>query len=94
MFGDGSVRAVYTPGHTLGHMSVVVRTAGGEVLVAGDAIYLRRNLDDTHLPNRTEDDHLYRRSLREMQQYVRETPDALVIPGHDWEAWQALDSVY
>jgi N-acyl homoserine lactone hydrolase len=94
LFGDGSVRAVYTPGHTLGHMSVVVRTAGGEVLVAGDAIYLRRNLDDTHLPNRTEDDHLYRRSLREMQQYVRETPDALVIPGHDWQAWQALDSVY
>jgi N-acyl homoserine lactone hydrolase len=94
LFGDGSVRAVYTPGHTLGHMSVVVRTTGGEVLVAGDAIYLRRNLDDTHLPTRTEDDHLYRRSLREMQQYVRETPDALVIPGHDWEAWQALETVY
>jgi N-acyl homoserine lactone hydrolase len=94
LFGDGSVRAVYTPGHTLGHMSVVVRTAGGEVLVAGDAIFVRRNLDDTHLPNRTEDDHLYRRSLREIQQYVRETPDAVVIPGHDWEAWQALEAVY
>jgi N-acyl homoserine lactone hydrolase len=94
LFGDGSVRVVYTPGHTLGHMSVVVRTARGEVLVAGDAIYLRRNLDDAHLPHRTEDDHLYRRSLREMQQYVRETPDALVIPGHDWEAWQKLEQSY
>jgi N-acyl homoserine lactone hydrolase len=94
LFGDGSVRAVYTPGHTRGHMSVVVRTAGGEVLVAGDAIHLRRNLDEARLPHRTEDDHLYRRSLREMQLYVRETPDALVIPGHDWEAWQALESDY
>ncbi|MGH2824722.1 MAG: N-acyl homoserine lactonase family protein, partial [Thermoleophilaceae bacterium] len=94
LFGDGSVRPVYTPGHTLGHVSVVVRTAGGEVLVAGDAIYVRRNLDDTHLPHRTEDDHLYRRSLREIQQYVRETPDALVIPGHDWDAWQKLDAAY
>ncbi len=92
LFGDGSVRTVYTPGHTLGHMSVVVRTARGEVLVAGDAIYLRKNLDDSHLPHRTEDDHLYRRSLREIQQYVRETPDALVIPGHDWDAWQELDA--
>ncbi|HYP47902.1 MAG TPA: N-acyl homoserine lactonase family protein, partial [Thermoleophilaceae bacterium] len=27
LFGDGSVRAVYTPGHTLGHMSLVLRTA-------------------------------------------------------------------
>ena len=94
LFGDGSVRVVYTPGHTLGHLSVVVRTGGGEVLVAGDAIYLRRNLDDSHLPHQTEDDHLYRRSLREMQQYVRETPDALVIPGHDWEAWQGLQPTY
>jgi N-acyl homoserine lactone hydrolase len=94
LFGDGSVRAVYTPGHTLGHMSVVVRTDGGEVLVAGDAIYLRRNLDEAHLPHRTEDDHLYHRSLREMQQYVRETPDAVVIPGHDWDAWQSLEAVY
>jgi N-acyl homoserine lactone hydrolase len=94
LFGDGSVRAVYTPGHTFGHMSVVVRTAGGEVLVAGDAIYLRENLDATHLPQRCEDEHLYRRSLREMQQYVRETPDALVIPGHDWDAWQELEATY
>jgi N-acyl homoserine lactone hydrolase len=94
LFGDGSVRTVFTPGHTLGHMSVVVRTSGGEVLLAGDAIYLRRNLDDAHLPHRTEDDHLYRRSLREMQQYVRETPDAVVIPGHDWDAWQALERSY
>ena len=47
-----------------------------------------------HLPHRTEDDHLYRRSLREVQQYVRETPDAVVIPGHDWDAWQALEPAY
>ena len=94
LFGDGSVRTVYTPGHTLGHMSLVVRTAGGEVLVAGDAIYVRENLDATHLPQRSEDEHLYRRSLREIQQYVHETPDALVIPGHDWEAWQRLDPTY
>jgi glyoxylase-like metal-dependent hydrolase (beta-lactamase superfamily II) len=94
LFGDGSVRTVYTPGHTLGHMSVLLRTARGEVLVAGDAMYLRRTLDDTHLPHRTEDDHLFRRSLREIRQYATETPDALIIPGHDWEAWQKLDAVY
>jgi hypothetical protein len=25
---------------------------------------------------------------------VRETPDAVVIPGHDWDAWQALEPAY
>jgi glyoxylase-like metal-dependent hydrolase (beta-lactamase superfamily II) len=94
VFGDGSLRVVYTPGHTLGHMSVVMRTARGEVLVAGDAMYLRRTLADTHLPYRTEDEHLFRRSLREIRQYSDETPGALIIPGHDWEAWQELDAVY
>ena len=65
-----------------------------EVLVAGDAMYLRRTLDDTHLPHRLEDEHLFRRSLREIRQYTRETPDALIIPGHDWEEWQKLEAVY
>jgi glyoxylase-like metal-dependent hydrolase (beta-lactamase superfamily II) len=94
VFGDGSVRAVYTPGHTLGHMSIVLRTTSGEVLVAADAIYLRRTLEHTHLPYRTEDEHLFRRSLREIRQYATETPEALIVPGHDWDAWQELQAVY
>jgi N-acyl homoserine lactone hydrolase len=94
LFGDGSVRTVYTPGHTLGHMSVVLSTARAEVLIAADAIYLRKTLEDTHLPYRVADEHLFRRSLREIRQYATETPDALIVPGHDWDAWQKLDAVY
>ena len=94
VFGDGSVRVAFTPGHTLGHMSVVLRTASGEVLVAGDAIFMHKTLEDDHLPFTLPDEHLFRRSLREIRQYVKETPDALVIPGHDWEAWQKLKPVY
>jgi N-acyl homoserine lactone hydrolase len=94
LFGDGSVRTVFTPGHTLGHMSVVLRAKAREVLVAGDAIYLRETLDTSQLPYRMEDEHLFRRSLRELAQYRKETPDALIIPGKDWVAWQELDSEY
>jgi len=94
VFGDGSVRVVFTPGHTTGHMSVVLRTAKGEVLVAGDAIFMHRTLDDDHLPHMLADEHLFRRSLREIRQYRKETPDALIIPGHDWEAWQRLEASY
>jgi len=94
VFGDGSVRVVFTPGHTLGHMSVVLQTAKGEVLVAGDAIFMHRTLEDDHLPFLLADEHLFRRSLREIRQYRKETPDALIIPGHDWEAWQKLDASY
>ncbi|MGH3993953.1 MAG: N-acyl homoserine lactonase family protein, partial [Pseudonocardiaceae bacterium] len=93
VFGDGSVRLVYTPGHTPGHMSVVLRIAGGEVLVAGDAMFLQRTLTEDHLPHRVEDEHLFRRSLREIRQYATETPGARIIPGHDWDDWQKLPPV-
>jgi glyoxylase-like metal-dependent hydrolase (beta-lactamase superfamily II) len=46
------------------------------------------------LSHRTADDHLSERSLREIRRYARDTPDALIIPGHDWDAWQELDAVY
>jgi N-acyl homoserine lactone hydrolase len=94
LFGDGSVRCVYTPGHTLGHQSVVLRLRRREALVAADAVYLRRNLDEMRLSHRTADDHLSERSLREIRRYARDTPDALIIPGHDWGAWQELEAVY
>jgi N-acyl homoserine lactone hydrolase len=90
LLGDGSIRLVFTPGHTLGHLSVVLRLTDREVLVAGDAIYLERSLRQKAPPYRMEDEHLFRRSLREIELYAREAPDAVIVPGHDMEAWQRL----
>ncbi len=94
IFGDGSVRAVFTPGHTHGHMSIVARLRSREVLIAGDAIYMTRTMTHGHLPAHCADEHRFRRSLHEIQLYREQTPDALVIPGHDIEAWRALEPVY
>jgi N-acyl homoserine lactone hydrolase len=94
LFGDGSVRLLPTPGHSAGHMSVLLRTSGVPVLAVGDAAYTRRTLRTGQLPAFTEDDHLFKRSLREIQLYARETPDAVLIPGHDMGAWRTLDPVY
>ena len=94
LFGDGSVTLVSTPGHTHGHMSVVLRLARGEALIAGDAAYSMRTLRETHLPYRMDDEHRFLRSLREIQHYMELTPDALVIPGHDMAHWRTLASVF
>jgi N-acyl homoserine lactone hydrolase len=94
LLGDGSIRLVFTPGHSAGHLSVILRLKEREVLVAGDAIYSQRTLRDSHLPYRMADEHLFRRSLREIQLYERETPDALIIPGHDLEHWRTLEPTY
>jgi glyoxylase-like metal-dependent hydrolase (beta-lactamase superfamily II) len=94
LFGDGSVRLAYTPGHTLGHMSVVVRTAEGEFLVVGDAAYTMRTIKESAMPYGPHDEHEFRRSLKEVQRYLEQTPDAAVCPGHDLEAFRALKAVY
>jgi glyoxylase-like metal-dependent hydrolase (beta-lactamase superfamily II) len=94
LFGDGSLRLVSTPGHTAGHMSVILRLREREALLTGDAAYTRRTIEKTALPYRMEDEHRFRRSLREIQLYEREKPGALVICGHDFAQWRTLRPEY
>jgi glyoxylase-like metal-dependent hydrolase (beta-lactamase superfamily II) len=94
LFGDGSVQLLFTPGHTLGHQSVLLRLKDREALVCGDAIYYLATLDDERRGWAMADEHLWRRSLREIQLYRRETPGALIVPGHDAGAWERLADRY
>ena len=92
LFGDGTVQLVPTPGHTLGHLSAVVRTASGDVLVCGDAIYVHDNLKPGNEPLVCEDRDAWRRSVRELNALIEDA--AVVIPGHDAHAWEALKPAY
>jgi N-acyl homoserine lactone hydrolase len=95
LFGDGSVRLLSTPGHTKGHMSVLLRLRSGrELLVAADAAYSRRTIDEELLPTFCEDQHRYMRSLREIRRYLELTPSALVICGHDPDSWPQVRERY
>lgn len=94
LFGDGSFRLVYTPGHTLGHMSVVLRTRAGEFIVVADAAYTMRTLRESVMPYGAHDEHEFRRSLKEVQHYLEQTPNAIVSVGHDLDAFRALKPVY
>jgi glyoxylase-like metal-dependent hydrolase (beta-lactamase superfamily II) len=94
LLGDGSVRLVATPGHTLGHQSVVLRLRGGELLLTGDAVYERRGLEADVTPLLMHDEHLFWRSLRDIRRYIAQTPEAVVITGHDRRAWPTLQPAY
>jgi glyoxylase-like metal-dependent hydrolase (beta-lactamase superfamily II) len=94
LFGDGSVRLVHTPGHTHGHQSVILRLKDREALVAGDAIYFLETIEDERRGWVMADEHKWRRSIGEIRLYRRENPDALIIPGHDPDAWAGLAARY
>jgi glyoxylase-like metal-dependent hydrolase (beta-lactamase superfamily II) len=95
LFGDGSVRLLSTPGHTKGHLSVLLRLASGrELLLTGDAAYSRRSIDEELLPTFCADPHRYMRSLREIRRYLELTPSAMVICGHDPDCWPQVRDRY
>jgi N-acyl homoserine lactone hydrolase len=91
VFGDGSVTLAFTPGHSRGHLSVILRLSSREALIAGDAIYTMATLRDGERPWRSEDAKAFERSLNAIQAYDREHPGALIVPGHDMEHWRELD---
>jgi N-acyl homoserine lactone hydrolase len=95
VLGDGSIRLVQTPGHTAGHMSVILRLTDRELLLTGDAAYARRSIDQRLIPLFISgDEHHYRRSLDEIARYLEQRPDAAVVCGHDpWDRG-AMDRSY
>lgn len=94
LFGDGSVRLAFTPGHSAGHVCVIARLSRRDFVIAGDAVYTMRQLDGGPEPARPLDPHTWKRSLQELQLFRREYPDATIVPSHDAELWESLDERY
>jgi glyoxylase-like metal-dependent hydrolase (beta-lactamase superfamily II) len=95
LFGDGSIRLAYTPGHSAGHMSVIAHLAKHDFVIGGDATYTQGQLDGSApLAPRPFDAHNHRRSLQELKLFRREFPDAIVTPGHDPEFYAGLSARY
>jgi N-acyl homoserine lactone hydrolase len=89
VFGDGSLTLASTPGHTVGHLSLIARLKGREALLTADAAYTLATIRDGARPWLMPNRDSFERSLRQIQAYDREHPDAIVIPGHDMAAWHA-----
>src|SRR5512133_1726258 len=95
VFGDGSVRLAYTPGHTAGHMCVVARLRERDFVIGGDAVYTYRQLEgDAPPPPRPFDAHNWRRSLQELKLFRSQFPHAIITPGHDTSFYEQLEAQY
>lgn len=52
VFGDGTVIMLYTPGHTPGHHSLLVKLLQtGNVVISGDAAHFHENYESNGVPN-------------------------------------------
>ena len=94
LFGDGSVRLAFSPGHSAGHQCVIARLARRDFVIAGDAVYTMRQLEGGPEPAAPFDRHNWKRSLQELQLFRREYPDALIVPSRDPDLWKSLEGRY
>jgi len=96
LFGDGSIRLAYTPGHSAGHQCVIARLKDRDFVIGGDCVYTTRQLEDPRapMPPQPVDEHRFRRSLQELRLFRREFPDAIITPGHDPDFYEQLGERY
>lgn len=80
---QNSIKIVPTPGHSIGHQSVIINSGAGVYFIAGDLSYniqtLQSGVANTVLNNKEAF-----QSIRKAQQFVQST-GALFLSSHDWE---------
>ncbi|HET9970148.1 MAG TPA: N-acyl homoserine lactonase family protein [Streptosporangiaceae bacterium] len=86
LFGDGSVVILFTPGHTPGELSLLVRLPGRNFILTGDTVHLREALDKViPMPYDSSTEEALR-SIRRLQ-FIRDGADATIWISHDPDDW-------
>ena len=90
LLGDGSVVLLPTPGHTPGHLAVLIRLNGYQVLCTGDTVYTLRHLaaDEVRPISISANDwETQKESIGRIVRLRRELPDLVIAPTHDHTAY-------
>lgn len=90
LFGDGVLRMVFTPGHSVGHQSFLVTLPhSGPILLAADAVYTMDHWNEKVLPGFMASAVDTVRSVRKLRA-LADKVGAVLVPGHDPETWPSL----
>jgi len=89
LFGDGSVVLMAAPGHTPGHLAVMVNLPGGSYLIAGDCAWVDRHLQGPLAKSalvRGALEHDWRANWANqwrLHAFAKANPDVVVFAGHE-----------
>lgn len=86
---DGRIFLVPTPGHAVGHLSVVVRAEGITYFLAGDATYAEKFLKAEQVDGVTYDPAVSLLTLQRIKVFAAQEP-TILLPAHDPDALARL----
>lgn len=90
LFGDGTIKMIYTPGHAVGHSSFLITLPNtGAVVLCVDAAYTVDHWEEKVLPGFLASAVDAVNSVKKLRKIAKET-DALVVTGHDPDAWPSF----
>jgi glyoxylase-like metal-dependent hydrolase (beta-lactamase superfamily II) len=90
LYGDGVLRMVFTPGHTVGHQSFLITLPDtGAILLAADAVYTMDHWHEKALPGFMASAVDAVRSVQKLR-VLAERERAMVVTGHDPETWPSF----
>jgi glyoxylase-like metal-dependent hydrolase (beta-lactamase superfamily II) len=90
LFADGTIRLLETPGHSAGHMSLLLDLEEtGPVLITADAADTRAQWDGREPPRALASREDAQRSLERLRK-LAEQSDALLVLGHDADNWSQI----
>ena len=79
VFGDGSVVALYLPGHTPGHLGLLVKLASGPVLLTGDLYHSREAREKRGVPPFNTSREQTLQSMDKFEKLAKETGAKVII---------------
>ena len=88
LFGDGTIRMIFTPGHSTGHQSFLITLPNsGPILLTIDAAYTVDHWNNLALPGLVVSSADAANSVAKLRKIASDT-GAMVVTGHDPKNWE------
>ncbi|MDP4093294.1 MAG: MBL fold metallo-hydrolase [Bacillota bacterium] len=85
VFGDNTLLAISTPGHSKGHVSYIVNTKDHPVLISGDAVILNKSIELGAGPGTSSKNiKSAQKTFEKIREYLKNNPETELWPGHDF----------
>ncbi len=82
-FGDGSLLGIHTPGHSKGHLSYLLMSQEGPILLTGDASHTRYGFENSIEPGWVDNRKAAENSLSQLIKFNQMFPNLNIIYGHE-----------
>ena len=90
LYGDGTIKIIFTPGHSPGHQSFLINLPNtGPVLLTIDAAYTMDHWNDKALPGLVCSSVDSAHSVAKLKKVAAENK-AIIVTGHDPDVWEVF----